>query len=121
MLEACLNSLHAEGCGWNFEYLWHSTDWLSRGDLLLLGLMLVNTLLVICHRSLRLRSARFQSRAFVRDSAAALRDGRLDEVISIAMRNPRSHVAAVIAAGLTAFCAATFHRRSRCGCCPTSL
>ena len=91
MLEAYLNSLHAEGCGWNFEYLWRSMGWLSRGDLLLLGLMLVNTLLVICHRFFRHHAARMQSRAFVRDSAAALHDGRLDEVTCIAMRNRRSH------------------------------
>lgn len=106
MLEACLNSLHAEGCGWNIEYLWRSMDWLSRGDVLLLGLMLANTIAIVCYRAYRHRTARGQSRAFVRDSAAALRDGRLEEVISIAMRNQRSHVAAVIAAGLAAFCAA---------------
>jgi biopolymer transport protein ExbB/TolQ len=83
--------------------------WLSRGDLLLLGLMLANTIAVIGYRAYRHRAARMQSRAFVRESAAALRDGRLDEVTSIAMRNRRSHVAAVIAAGLAAFCAAPPH------------
>jgi len=109
MLEACLNSLHAEGCGWNIGYLWRSMDWLSRGDLLLLGLLLANTIAIICYRAYRHSAARIQSRTFVRDSATALRDGNVDEVISIALRNRRSHVAAVIAAGLTAFCAAPPH------------
>jgi biopolymer transport protein ExbB/TolQ len=109
MLESCLNSLHAEGCGWDIGYLWRSMGWLSRGDLLLLGLMLANTIAIICYRAYCHRAARMQSRAFVRDSAATLRDGRLDEVISIAMRNRRSHVAAVVAAGLAAFCAAPPH------------
>jgi len=106
MLEACFNSLHAEGCGWNFGYLWRSMGLLSRGDVALLALMLVNTLVIICHRFYRHRAARKQSRAFVRDSAAALREGRLDEVISIAAHYHRSHVAAVVASGLTAFCSA---------------
>ncbi len=97
MLESCLNSLHAEGCGWDIGYLWRSMGWLSRGDLLLLGLMLANTIAIICYRAYCHRAARMQSRACFRDSAATLRDGRLDEVISIAMHNRRSHVAAVVA------------------------
>jgi len=103
MFEACLNSLHAEGCGWNIGYLWRSMDWLSRGDVALLALMLLNTLIIICHRFYRHNAARRQSRKFVRDAATALRDGRLDQVISIAARYRRSHVATVVAAGLSAF------------------
>lgn len=106
MFEVCLNSLHAEGCGWNLGYLWRSMGLLSRGDVALLALMLVNTLVIICHRFSRQSAARWQSRRFVRDAAAALRDGRLDQVISIAARNRQSHVAAVVAAGLTAFSSA---------------
>ena len=47
--------------------------WLSRVDLLLLALMLANTIAIVCYRAYRHRTARVQSRAFVRDSAAALR------------------------------------------------
>ena len=103
MFDVCLNSLHAEGCGWNIGYLWRSMGWLSRGDVTLLALMLVNTLVVICRQSYRHNAARRQSRRFVRDAAAALRAGRFDQVISIAGRNRWSHVATVVAAGLTAF------------------
>jgi biopolymer transport protein ExbB/biopolymer transport protein TolQ len=65
--------------------------------------MLANTVAIICHRLLQHNAARWQSRRFVRDAAAALRGVRPDEVISIAARNRRSHIATVVAAGLIAF------------------
>lgn len=106
MLDACLNSWQANGYGWGMGYLWRSMRWLSRVDVGLLALMLVNTLVIICQRVYGHSAARRQSCTFVRDAAAALRDGKFDNVISIAARNSRSHVATLIAAGLTAFASA---------------
>jgi biopolymer transport protein ExbB/TolQ len=106
MLDACLNSWQANGCGWGIGYLWRSMGWLSRVDVGLLALMLGNTIVIICHRFYGHSAARRQSCTFVRDAAAALRDGKFDNVISIAARNSRSHVGTVIAAGLTAFASA---------------
>ena len=103
MLEVCFNSLYAEGCGWNVGLLWRSIGWLTRGDVTLLALMLVNTAVIICHRLYRLSAAGSQSCRFVQDAAAALHAGRFTEVISIAARNPFSHVATVVASGLIAF------------------
>jgi biopolymer transport protein ExbB/biopolymer transport protein TolQ len=77
--------------------------WLSRADVTLLALILVNTVVIICHRTYRYSTARGQSRAFVRDSSNALLHGRFDEAISIATRNSQSHVASVVAAALFAF------------------
>jgi len=38
----CLNSWQPYGYGWTLEYPWRSTDWLSRGDVALLSLMLAS-------------------------------------------------------------------------------
>jgi len=103
MFDVCFNSWQASDCTEAVGYLWRMMGWLGRGDIALLTLMLVNTLIVVCRGLYRHGAARRQSRAFVHDSAAALRDGRLDQVISIAARHRRSHVATVVAAGLTAF------------------
>jgi len=67
---------------------------------------MANTVVIVSGRLFRYSAARRQSRAFVRDAAAALRDGRFDQVLAIAARNQRSHVAAVVAAGLAAFSSA---------------
>jgi len=103
MLGTCTNSWQPFGRGWNALDLWCSIGWLSRGEVLLLAVMLVDTAVIVCQRLNRYRLAASQSRAFVRDSAAGLQDGKFDEVIRIASRNTYSHVASIVAAGLTAF------------------
>jgi hypothetical protein len=75
----------------DFSHLWQSMDWFGRGDVTLLAVMLVNTVVVICLKFCQYGIARRQSRAFARDAAAALRDGKFDEVIAIAAQNIRSH------------------------------
>lgn len=81
-------------------------NWRGRADVALLALMLANTIVIICRRFYCHSAARRQSRAFLREATAALRGGRLNEVITIAARNSRSHVATVLAAGLAAFASA---------------
>jgi biopolymer transport protein ExbB/biopolymer transport protein TolQ len=81
-------------------------DWLIRGHVALLSLMLVNTADIVCHRFYRYREARKQSCAFVRDTASALREGDFGEVTKIAERNRLGHVANVVTAGLAAFASA---------------
>jgi hypothetical protein len=68
--------------------------------------MLVNVVVLISLRLYRHSIARKQTRAFTLDATAALRDGRFDEVIATASRNSVSHVATVVAAGVTAFISA---------------
>src|SRR5216683_2246985 len=48
-------------------------------------------------------AARKQSRVFVQQVAGALKDGKLDEAIAIAERNKKSHIAKVVATGLSEF------------------
>jgi biopolymer transport protein ExbB len=54
-------------------------------------------------RALMYSAARKQSRVFVQQVAGALREGKLDEAISIAERNKKSHIAKVVATGLSEF------------------
>lgn len=88
------------------EHLWQSMDVLGRIDVTLLAMMLVNTLLISCHRFYIYKAARGSSRTFIRDAALPLRNGRFDDVIAVAARNNLSHVASVVAASLAAFASA---------------
>ncbi len=74
-------------------------DGFGRGAVSLLAAMLVNTIVVICHKFYRYRIAGSQTRDFNNDAAVAKRDGRLDEVLAIAALNGRSPAGTVVAAG----------------------
>ena len=102
----CFNSWQASGCGWSIPYYWNMMDRLSRIDISVLLLMLANVGVIAVYRVYRYHLARRQSCAFVRDASVALYSGSFDEVIVIAARNSGSHIAAVVAAGLTAFASA---------------
>lgn len=108
-MPVCLNSWQPYGCGWTLEYLWRSTDWLIRGDVALLSLIIANTAAIVCQRLYRYNQARKRSRAFVRDAASALREGDFRGVTKIAKRNRLSHVATLVTAGLAAFASAPPH------------
>jgi biopolymer transport protein ExbB/biopolymer transport protein TolQ len=58
---------------------------------------------VMIDRFLMYNNARKQSRLFVQQVAGALKDGKLDEAIAIAERNKKSHIAKVVATGLSEF------------------
>jgi biopolymer transport protein ExbB/TolQ/biopolymer transport protein ExbD len=88
---------------WDLVEVWRSMDWLERTDLMLLVLMLANTCAIVCSRLYRDNTARRQSRTFICDAALALRDGKFEEVITIAARNSESHVASIVAEGLAAY------------------
>src|SRR5438477_12802947 len=71
---------------------------------------------VMIDRFLMYSVARKQSRVFVQQVAGALKDGKLDEAIAIAERNKKSHIAKVVATGLSEFQSACSRFRT-----PTSL
>jgi biopolymer transport protein ExbB/TolQ len=73
---------------------------------MLLVFMLANTGAILCLRLYRYNTARRESRAFIRDAGSELRDGKFDEVITIAGRNRGSPVASLVAEGLTAYASA---------------
>ena len=108
VLEAYLNSRLVDGEGWVtvYRFLSSPAGWFDQADIILLAVMLVNTIVIVCHQYYSFGIACRQSRAFVREAQAPLRAGRFDEVISVAARYHWSHVATVVGAGLTAFVAA---------------
>jgi biopolymer transport protein ExbB len=58
---------------------------------------------VMIDRWIAFSAARKQSRVFAPSVAGALKDGKMDEAISIAEQNKRSHLAKVVTAGLQEF------------------
>jgi len=98
--------LQAEGSTsttWDLRAMWHRMTWLPQGIIILLFLLSVWSLGVMIDRFLMYSAARKQSRVFVQQVAGALREGKLDEAISIAERNKKSHIAKVVATGLSEF------------------
>ncbi len=88
---------------WDFRSMWGRMTWLPKGIIILLFLLSVWSFGVMIDRALMYSAARKQSRMFVQQVAGALREGKLDEAISIAERNKKSHIAKVVATGLSEF------------------
>ncbi|PYV10120.1 MAG: flagellar motor protein MotA [Acidobacteria bacterium] len=77
--------------------------WSARTVVILLFIMSAWSIGVMIDRWIAYQSARKQSRIFAPAVAGALKDGRIDEAISIAEQNKRSHLAKVVTAGLQEF------------------
>ena len=73
----------------------------------ILLLMSIWSIGIMIDRAITYSAARKQSRIFVQQVAGALKDNKLDEAISIAERNKKSHIAKVVATGLSEFQAAS--------------
>ena len=83
--------------------MWAQMDFIAKGVVILLLLMSAWSFGVMIDRVMMYSNARKQSRLFVSQVAGALREGKLDEAISIAERNKKSHIAKVVATGLAEF------------------
>jgi biopolymer transport protein ExbB len=88
---------------WDLISMWHSMSDLAKGVVIILFFMCLRSLMVMINRGLRYSLARNQSRAFVQQVEAAMRDGKLDDAISIAERNKRSPIATLVAIGFAEF------------------
>lgn len=64
---------------------------------------LADASLLLAPTSPMYNNARKQSSIFVQQVAEALKEGKLDEAIAIAERNKKSHIAKVVATGLSEF------------------
>jgi len=89
--------------GFDLMEMWHQMGVLVKGVVIILLIMSAWSLGVMIDRVLMYSAARKQSRVFVQQVAGALREGKLDEAISIAERNKKSHIAKVVATGLAEF------------------
>jgi biopolymer transport protein ExbB/biopolymer transport protein TolQ len=83
--------------------MWHQMGWPARIVVIVLFVMSAWSIGVMIDRWIAFSSARKQSRVFAPAVAGALKDGKIDEAISIAEQNKRSHLAKVVTAGLQEF------------------
>jgi biopolymer transport protein ExbB/TolQ len=86
--------------------LWRSMSAICHVVIIVLLAMFLRSLIVTVSRLVRYRVARRQSQMYIAQSALAFREGNLDEAISVAEVNHKSHIATVVAAGLLDFCSA---------------
>jgi biopolymer transport protein ExbB len=93
--------------GWDLISMWHNMGIPAKSVVILLFLMSAWSVGIMIDRALMYSAARKQSRVFVQQVAGALKDNKLDEAISIAERNKKSHIAKVVATGLSEFQAAS--------------
>ncbi|MGP8156945.1 MAG: MotA/TolQ/ExbB proton channel family protein [Candidatus Acidiferrales bacterium] len=93
--------------GWDMVSIWQRMGWPARSVCITLAIMSAWSVGIMIDRWLMYSAARKQSRVFVQQVAGALKDNKLDEAISIAERNKKSHIAKVVATGLTEFQAAS--------------
>src|SRR5256886_16268749 len=83
--------------------MWASMTLLVKLVVLILFVLSIYSFGVMIERARMYSAARFQSRVFVQQVAGALKDGKLDEAVAIAERNKKSHIAKVVATGLSEF------------------
>lgn len=88
---------------WDIRGMWGSMSSIAKAVVIILFLLSAWSLGVMIDRVLMYSAARKQSRVFVQQVAGALKEGKLDEAISIAERNKKSHIAKVVATGLSEF------------------
>src|SRR4030095_12427228 len=89
--------------GFDILSMWKQMGWLARAVVIILGLMSAWSIGVMIDRALSYSSARKQSREFAPAVAGCLKEGKVEEAISVAEQNRRSHLAKVVEAGLQEF------------------
>ncbi|MGH9815965.1 MAG: MotA/TolQ/ExbB proton channel family protein [Candidatus Acidiferrales bacterium] len=95
--------LQEAAVGFDLKSMWEQMGIPAKAVVVILLVMSAWSLGVMIDRVLMYGAARKQSRVFVQQVAGALREGKLDEAISIAERNKKSHIAKVVATGLAEF------------------
>jgi biopolymer transport protein ExbB/biopolymer transport protein TolQ len=98
-----LNLLALQAGTWDLRSMWGTMSIIAKTVVFILFILSAWSLGVMIDRALMYSAARKQSRVFVQQVAGALREGKLDEAISIAERNKKSHIAKVVATGLSEF------------------
>ena len=88
---------------WDIRSMLGHMGGLALTVVIILFLLSIYSIGVMIDRALMYSAARKQSRVFVQQVAGALKDGKLDEAVAIAERNKKSHIAKVVATGLSEF------------------
>jgi len=89
--------------GWDPKSLWNQMGTLAKFVVVVLFVMSAWSIGVMIDRLMAFSAARKQSRQFAPAVAGALREGKLDEAVTIADRYKKSHLAKVVVAGLQEF------------------
>ena len=89
--------------GFDVVSMWKQMGWMARAVVIILGVMSAWSIGVMIDRALSFSSARKQSREFAPAVAGCLKEGKVEEAISVAEQNKRSHLAKVVEAGLQEF------------------
>jgi len=95
--------LQEAAVSWDLRDMWARMGIPAKLVVVILFVLSAWSVGVMIDRFITYGAARKQSRYFVQAVAGALREGKLDEAIRIAERNKKSHIAKVVAAGLTEF------------------
>src|ERR1700693_2662547 len=100
---SALNLLALQAGTWDLRSMWGSMSIIAKAVVFILFILSAWSLGVMIDRAIMYSAARKESRMFVQQVAGALREGKLDEAIVIAERNKKSHIAKVVATGLSEF------------------
>ena len=88
---------------WNLMGMLHAMSVTAKGVVVMLLLMSAISIGLAVERGLRYAVARNHTRAFAQQVTPVLEEGKLDEAISIALRNKKSPIASMVATGLEEF------------------
>ena len=88
---------------WNLMGMLHAMSVTAKGVVVMLLLMSAISIGLAIERGLRYAVARNHTRAFAQQVTPVLEEGKLDEAISIAVRNKKSPIASMVATGLEEF------------------
>jgi len=97
---------------WNLMSMLHSMSVTAKGVGVMLLLMSAISIGLAVERGLRYAVARNHTRVFAQQVTPVLEEGKLDEAISIGVRNKKSPVASMVATGLAEFQSGPAHASS---------
>ena len=86
--------------GFDLRSMWAQMGLMAKAVVVLLAIMSAWSIGVMIDRYIAFSQARKQSREFAPAVAGCLKEGKIEEAISVAEQNKRSHLAKVVEAGL---------------------
>jgi len=89
--------------GFDLTSMWRQSGVVAKSVIIVLAIMSAWSIGVMIDRVLAYSAARKQSREFAPLVAGCLKEGKIDEAISVSEQNKKSHLAKVVVAGLQEF------------------
>src|SRR5881392_3156860 len=102
--------LQGSEVSFDLRSMWVNMGLAARGVVVLLAIMSAWSIGVMIDRYIAFSQARKQSREFAPAVVGCLKEGKIEEAISVTEQNKRSHLAKVVEAGLQEFRAHTVSR-----------